>query len=304
MSNAERGKGILLESGTNEVEFLRFGCAGQSYGINVAKVSQILLFKPELLTKVPMRPRSMLGTVDYRGRSIPVIDLAEYLELPLPDQDKQRLLLVTQFNQHVTGFVVDNVDGIVRCSWTEFVPLEDQVFGDGGSNVVGTVTVADVLMLILDVEVILGTLIPTSSISQYSDKVAKSASLDRSKIRVLYCEDSPTVQKILIKTLREAGFEKIEVFPNGAEGYERIKSIGANGVDIILSDIEMPRMDGLALCKAVRELSDFKSTPFVFFSSMVDDQMKRKCEQVGGQAAFAKPEVQLIVDCIDRLMSA
>lgn len=304
MSSKKDNKGILLEVGTNEVEFLRFGLGKQIFGINVAKVRQVLVYQENSVVEIPGTPESIRGTFCFRGYPIAVIDLDIYFNRPIPDLGAPRLLLVCEFNQTTVGFIVDSVDRIMRCSWSQFSPLAQNQMGTSDSTVVGTIIQGDEMIAILDVEAVLAKIIPSVSIEAHINEPPPTPAhnIDRSKYSIVYCEDSTVVQKVLLKSLTAAGFKKIKLFTNGAEGYEYLKSEESNSTDIVISDIEMPQMDGLSLCKAIRGLVHHQSTPFVFFSSTVSDEMKRKCEQVGGNASFSKPEVSQLVEAIDSIL--
>lgn len=296
-------KGILLEVGTNEVEFLIIHLGSQRYGINVAKVCQILLYDKDKIAHLPNQHDSMVGIMRFRDKSISVIDLRTYLKI---DNNKENLgtdlLLVTEFNQRITGFVIDSVDRIERCGWNQFESIAETVCQKNEGSVVGSITLPDGIIIILDLETILSSLDPSMAVDYYKDQIVASQ-FDRSDISIVYCEDSLMVQKMLVKTLEQSGFKNFKVFGTGADGYEYLKSAPVNSVDIILSDIEMPKMDGLTLCKNVKALPQYGNIPFIFFSSTINDQMEKKCRSVGGDACFSKPEIHNIVQAVEDLLN-
>ncbi len=297
-----RGKGILLETGTNEVEFLEFTVSGQHFGVNVAKVTQALVWKDQKLTKLPHSESYFLGTVSFRKKHIPVIDLRNYLDLKGPEQTfEKQLLLVMEFNQRSNGFIVDSVEEIQRVSWDRFVPFSETAYGESEPCVTGTVTIEDRVIMILDMEAMMARVDTSMSVENYAKDIKEKGTVDRSKIRILYCEDSPIIQKVTLKTLNEAGFSNVKVFSTGKGGLDYISEKGTADIDIILSDIEMPQLDGLALCKAVKSNPQWEKVPFIFFSSLINEQMKVKCESVKANAAYSKPEIHLIVDSIEKL---
>ncbi len=297
-------KGILLEAGTNEVEFLRFGILGQVFGINVAKVRQVMVFAPEQVVEIPGTPEQISGQFCFRGNPIPVIDLTLYLKKRIDSENKQRLLLVCEFNLTTVAFIVDSVDRILRCSWSAFRPLEHSQFGQSNTSIVGTVLYNDEMIPVVDVELVLAELIPSAGMEgkELTEAQRVSTTIDRKDVSVVYCEDSHIVQKVLLKTLQNAGFKKIKMFPSGSDALDHIKAHPEETIDIIISDIEMPKMDGLTFCKQLRGVEMHKKTPFIFFSSTVSEEMKRKCHLVGGDKAFSKPEIGNIVEAIDSLI--
>lgn len=305
--NSSSSKGILLESGTNEAEFLRFSIQQNFYGCNVSKVCQIILLDDKALTRLPEQPETILGAIYFRGTPVSVIDLGKTLSLPVNPERKNALLLVTEFNKKTVGFVIDEVQGIERITWDKFESLNSNSLFENNTSVIGTVDINGSLMMILDLEAIMSNIDPTMRIDSFANEITKedtsTEKIKREKIRILYAEDSLLIQKILIKTLKEAGFQSISACTTGASALALItESGGAGAFDIILSDIEMPEMDGLTFCKKIRETKDGKEIPFIFFSSMINDQMKIKCERVGGNEAFSKPEVHKIVSAIDSLV--
>jgi two-component system chemotaxis response regulator CheV len=298
--------GIPLEAGTNEVEFLLFFLGKQPYGMNVSKVCHISIFDREAVRLLPHQRPEVVGIIDFRGKTVSVIDLGIHLGLthavPLSEEAlARRLLIVAEFNQRTTAYIVDAVDRIQRCSWEKFESITDSTCD--ATAVIGTVRVPNEgLVVILDLETIMSTIDPTMAIDYY-EKSILPATVARDTIRIVYCEDSTVIQKMLLKTLEGAGFRNFKTFFTGAEGLEYFKKTSSDQVDVILSDIEMPSMDGLTLCRELRELQGYKKTPFIFFSSMINEAMRRKCDGVGGDAAFSKPEIHHIVHAIEDLVS-
>lgn len=296
-------KGILLEVGTNEVEFLLLRLGTQQYGVNVSKVCQIMIFDRAKITPLPKQRPEFVGLMTFRDQSISVIDMRMHLNVkPVEHEGNTELILVTEFNRRITGFVIDAVDRIERCTWKQFEPITETVCDKDQSSVVGTVTLKDGIVIILDLETIMSTIDPAMSIEQYKDQIA-DAKIDRSKVSIAYCEDSALVQKLLVSSLTAAGFKNIQTFNTGADGFSYFQNNPAESIDIILSDIEMPRMDGLTLCKETKSLPGYDKIPFVFFSSTINEQMQVKCRSVGGAACFSKPEIHHMVDAIEELLA-
>lgn len=289
---------ILTESGTNEAEFLRFSVGTQLYGINVAKVRQVLLFDRTQLVELPGTPAAVLGSFRFRDRPIPIIDLKSYLRKDAEPSSPRPLLLVTEFNQCVVGFVVDAVDSIMRCNWQQFVPLEHGSYGSHEPTVIGTIMTKTEMIPVLDVEILLSMLVPHANIETRADQVTPTADISRASVKVLYCEDSTIVQKTLMRYLAAAGVNHVTLCTTGREGLD-VLSLNQEQFDIIISDIEMPVMDGLTFCRELRKLPHCATTPVIFFSSTVTPEMKLKCLDVGGTSAVSKPEIEQIVHAID-----
>ena len=301
MAKNQQTQGILLESGTNEVEFLIVSLGQQRYGINVSKVCQIMVYNPQLLSEMPNQSEEVLGVMTFREQTVSVIDLSINLKRKADQRPAQKLLIIAEFNERRTGFVVDGVERIQRVSWQNFEPITETTCNGSLASVVGTIRSEEGLIIILDLESIVGTLDPSMSIEFYAKEI-EAASIDRGTIRVLHCEDSVVIQKLVFQVLHSAGFTRVEQVNNGSAALEYLKKNGRGSVDVILSDIEMPTMDGLTMCRTLREDPRFQDLPLVFFSSMINEQMAAKCRTVGGNAAYSKPQINMIVGVIEDLI--
>lgn len=293
---------ILLESGTNEVEFLEFCIGQQSFAVNVSKVSQSLVFKNLKLTKTPCSIPSIMGTIYFRDHPINIIDLGSLLSLSSYSPNKEtQLVLVMEFNQRITGFVIDSVQGIVRVTWKDFIPLDPTLCNGDDSTVAGTVTIDGRIIMILDMEQLLKRVDPLSVREREPEKSLIAPKDTRGSINIIYAEDSPLIRKLTTDKLKEVGFQSVLSFTNGALALEHVLATEGKGIDIILSDIEMPQLDGLSFCKRVKSVDNLKSIPFIFYSSMINEQMNAKCLSVGGNAAFSKPELSQLISSLEDL---
>ena len=130
---------------------------------------------------------------------------------------------------------------------------------------------------------------------------------DRSQSPILICEDSPLLSKLITECLRKAGYTNLIVNPNGQEGWEKLVEFDKNGtvlddVHCIVTDIEMPKMDGHRLCKLVKENETMRNIPVIIFSSLINDEIRRKGESLGADAQLTKPEIGKLVAAIDGLV--
>ncbi len=300
MSHLAKNKGILLESGTNEVEFLIVNLGPQRYGINVSKICQITVYDPAVISLIPASHPEIIGVMAFRDETITIIDLSIHLkrkdELP-----QKRLLVVTEFNGRRTGFIVDTVSRIERTGWDEFEPIAASAGDVATASVLGTLRKPEGIILIIDLETILAALDPSMNIETYATEI-KSSSVRRDQVRILHCEDSALVQKLVYKVLSEGGFSDIVQAKNGEQGLELLNSTPSK-FDIIISDIEMPKMDGLTLCRRLRNDKRFTEMPVLFFSSLINEQMLSKCRAVGGNAAFSKPQIGQLASAVDDFLS-
>lgn len=297
-----QNRGILLESGTNEMELLTVRVGGQPFGINVAKVLSIQQFNPALVTALPQTGSGMMGMFLYRDRTIPLMDLAEILGIDANREDVREIVVVTEFNHTVNAFRVQGVDRIFRLSWEEFVPLE-QMFNTQACFT-GTVHVEENQILVLDLEQILAGFFPELILETVRDEVIENReTLSRESLRILFAEDSPTMRNGIVKVLEKAGFTRITTFENGEKAFRYLTNVirpkGENSSTVLITDIEMPRMDGLTLCRKIKQDAVLKDVYVVMFSSLINDQMIAKCEKVLADNYVTKPETNDLVRMLD-----
>ncbi|MBK1880183.1 chemotaxis protein CheV [Pelagicoccus mobilis] len=303
---------ILLESGTNEVEFIEFFLGDISYGINVSKVQRVLARSSVEITGVAQAPMGAVGLIHIQEEPIMLMDLKTALGIPFdPDSiDLERqLILVTTFNKQTTAFLIDGISKIHRTSWENFEPLSSDVTSEGaGGYSTGTVTFEDKIIIILDLERLMLALFPTSHGNQGIMEGVENRA-ERNAVRILYAEDSKMVRSITEGILNDSGYLQLDTFENGQDAYnfmcKRIAEKDFDGnapYDLILTDIEMPKMDGLTLCrKAKTEACSQHPPKVIVYSSLINKEMALKCESVGADAQLAKPDVRQIVQLIDSL---
>ena len=307
---------ILLESGTNELEIIEFYVGSQPLGINVQKLKEIISFDESSLTVIPDSHPSMMGTLLLRGDSIPLIDLKKHLKQRHQSEtlENQRpVVMVCEFNHRTNGFKVDGVNQIHRISWGDVEPIA-AILAKFEPRFTGSIQVDGREVLLLDLEHIVGELDPDSVLDgkeapKDKDVAAANPLYNRNNARILMAEDSTIIRSGLEKVLKEAGFKNLEVFVDGEKCYQRVLALKAEAdaqqVDIrdhlrmIISDIEMPKMDGLTLCRKVKETLGYKHLPVVLFSSLINPPMEVKCDSVGADNYAAKPEVAKLITLMD-----
>ena len=292
---------ILLESGTNELEILEFTLGNNHYGINVAKIREILQYQP--VTPVPNTHPSVEGIFMPRDTMITVINLKRCIGLP--SSDEKGLFIITNFNKLDIAFHVDEVVGIHRVSWEEITKPDSTLNGQEGSVSTGIIKINNKLVVMLDFESIVSSISPETGlrVNDIDTMVERS----RSDSPILIAEDSPLLSKLITECLRKAGYDKLIVTQNGQEAWDKLcelKNAGTvtKNVHCIITDIEMPQMDGHRLTKLVKSDSVLKEIPLIIFSSLVNEEMKRMGEQLGADAQLTKPEIGQLVDAIDKLI--
>lgn len=294
---------ILLESGTNELEILEFKIGDNHYGINVAKVSEILPY--QAITPVPNAHPYIEGLFMPREEIITVIDLARSLSMK-SDTKATDMLIVTNFNKLNIAFHVHQVIGIHRVSWTEVTKPDRTVNATENSASTGILKLNGKLIIILDFEKIVSDISPETTLK--ISEIEQMGERERNDAKVLVAEDSPLLSKLLLDSLNKAGYVNVTACNNGQEAWDKLVQWGHADDDIysncriVITDIEMPLMDGHRLCKLIREHKSFDKLPIVIFSSLINDEMRRKGESLGANAQITKPEIGKLVGIMDELI--
>ncbi|ERI11480.1 putative chemotaxis protein CheV [Aneurinibacillus aneurinilyticus ATCC 12856] len=296
-------KGILLESGTNELEIIEFGISGETFGINVIKVREVI--NPVPVTRTPKIHPHVMGIIQLRGEVLTVIDLAKALGYPPSDHPEQDKLIIAELNQMKVAFYVHSVSRIHRISWEQIEKPSDLARGVESSTT-GVVKMDDRFILLLDFEKVVVDISPEAGINvgQLKDLGAR----DTSAKRILLAEDSAILRKLIEETLHEAGYVHIEICQDGNEAWNYLEHLArteqniTEHIQLVITDIEMPKMDGHHLTKRIKEHPELRKLPVVIFSSLITDDLRHKGEKVGADAQVSKPEIVNLVKVIDKLV--
>ncbi len=294
---------ILMESGTNELEVLEFTVGGNHYGINVAKVKEIVPFN--YVTPIPNSHKCVEGIFMPRDLMITVINLARVMNFPESSDPKSDMFIITNFNKLNVAFHVEQVIGIHRVSWADIITPDKTISTEDTAIATGIVKINGKLIIILDFERIVSDINPETGL-KVSD-VEKLGNRSRNDSPILIAEDSPLLMKLIVDSLHKSGYSDVTPCGNGQIAWDMLQTLKASGdyadkVKCIITDIEMPMMDGHRLLKLVKEDEKLKSIPVVIFSSLINDQMRAKGEKLGADAQLSKPEIGLLVGEIDKLL--
>ncbi len=288
--------GILLDSGTNEVEFLEFLLGSTSFGINVLKVREII--KPVEVTKIPHSHPNVEGIMELRGEVLPIIHLRKALDINETYEFPEQKFIVSEFNGMKVILRVDHVTQIHRLSWSDMEKPSSfqQGFDD---HITGVIKQESKMILLVDVEKIMFEIYP--NLDKGATRLNKNVNPARRDKRIMVAEDSPMLRKLLEETLHGAGFEHISFFENGREAWEYLVTVknGQERVDLLITDIEMPQMDGHHLTKKVKDDSSLSKIPVIIFSSLITEHLRHKGELVGADAQISKPQLTKLIDLID-----
>ncbi len=304
---------ILLETGTNELEIVEFFVNQDGYeahyGLNVAKVVEIGRRQP--VTAMPeMRHKALLGAFLHRnGRIVPLIDMAQFLGSgPITNEDAK--VIVTEFNKVCTGFLVSGVNRIYRLSWTDVEAPGQFLQNMSRSSITGVVRLEERVIFLLDLEAIVAELHPAMALRFDGAGLTEK---DGKTYRILHVDDSSSVRSLLLDLLNKEGRFVVEQRVNGQEAWNYLQELRDrcqqenrpifDFVQGVITDIEMPAMDGLALCKHIKEDPVLRQLPVAIFSSMINESLSRKCAVVGADAQYTKPDLKALSVKLHELIS-
>ncbi len=293
---------ILLESGTNEVGIMEFTIAGNLYGINVSKVKEIMLSAP--VKQMPHTHPAVEGIFRPRDKVITVVDLPKNLGHGMEPQEKD-LFIVTNFNKTEIAFRVHAVVGNSTISWTAIQKPDKTVNGGEEGVATGIAQCGKDLVTILDFEKIVAEIAPETGI-QISE-IDQLGPRERNTQPILVAEDSVLLTKMIRDSLTKAGYTNLTMFPNGLEMWDYLKDLESKGMEkegvaLIITDIEMPQMDGHRLVKLVKEDKRLRHVPVIIFSSLISDEMRVKGKELGADEQMSKPEIGHLVSVMDQLL--
>jgi two-component system chemotaxis response regulator CheV len=297
--------GILLQAGTNELEIVEFAIADALYGINIAKVREII--KADIvLVPVPDAHPSIKGAINLRGAILPVVDLAHHLKVSSPFDKKINRIIIAEFNKITIGFLVSSVARIHRISWKS-VEQPSQMLQTEQGYAVGIVKIQERVIFLLDFEKISSHINPRAHLHAPSaEEYSAPSATDRASKRILVAEDSDFIRKLIVDHLHQAGYNT-ETAVNGEEAWIKLAGVAAmsgfekveNHYNLMITDIEMPQMDGLHLIKRVKESVQLRRLPCIAFSSMISKELVLKCKSVGSDGEISKPEINQLVSLVD-----
>ncbi len=293
---------ILLESGTGELEIIEFIANGNHYAINVVKVKEVIEM-PGNLTKLPDPKPEIAGLILCRNEILTLVDL-KYILTKQITKNLGKKVIVCEFNKIKVSFNIDDIVGVHRIKWSEIRKPDDL---SENSLAVGNILLGEKVILMLDFEKIVTDISPSVGISE--DRLIKVDYKDRSGIKLVLADDSALIRRLLKDTLTAAGFKNLRIFDDGKQALDFLKELAnekgdnfINEAQLLITDIEMPQMDGLTLTRKIKEDEKLRKLPVVIFSSLITDELRHKGESVKADAQLSKPEVNELVDTIDKLL--
>lgn len=295
---------ILLESGTGELEIIEFIANGNHYAINVVKVKEVIEMPKSGLTKLPDPKPEIAGLILCRDEILTLIDL-KYILTKRSAGNLGSKVIVCEFNKIKVSFNIDDIVAVHRIKWSEMRKPDDL---SENSLAVGNILLNGKVIIMLDFEKIVTDISPSVGISE--DRLVKVDYKDRSDIKLILADDSALIRRLLKDTLVKAGFSNLRIFDDGKQALDFLTELADNkGEDfakeaqLLITDIEMPQMDGLTLTRKIKEHEILRKLPVVIFSSLITDELKHKGESVKADAQLSKPEVSELVSTIDKLLN-
>jgi len=290
---------------TSALELMEFTMGGNSFGINVAKVTEIMRYTK--ITPMTLSHPCIDGVFKPRGRLITVINLPRYMAIEENEDPSNDMFMLTNFDNTNAAFHVHTVEGMHRINWSDVEKPSSIVYGGNDSVITGTSKIGSKIITIVDFEKVLFDINPETGL-QISE-VHKMGERDQSMKPIVVVEDSVFLRRMLIESLEAAGYSNITSFDNGEEAWKyliKCRSVShanstpiENQVSIIITDIEMPRMDGHHLTKLVKNDDILSRVPVVVFSSLIDEAQKLMGEKLGVSAHLSKPQIGLLVSTLD-----
>lgn len=280
---------ILLESGINELEIVSFMVGDSILGVNVAKVECIITCLP--VAAIPNSNKNIKGVINYRGRVIPVLDLIKTLGQDCPKVAQERLLILININNSVFAAEVSSVNGIKRLSWQEIETPPAILLHNNETPITGIIKDQEGIILMLDFEKLLADINPSLALRE--SKATKG--LEGKKLVIV--EDSTFLLKVVNESLLKAG-ATVEKFSNGKDALDYLLTCVVEEIHCVVTDIEMPIMDGLTLTRQIKTDPKLKVIPVIIFSSIVGEGLRHKGESVGADAQITKPEIDKLVELV------
>lgn len=287
----------LLRSGNNELQALVFNVAGQQFGVNVAKLDELIM--PPKTRTWPGQHKAILGAFHLRTENMALVDLGLYIRPESGPTTNGSTVIVTSFNNSKIAFLVNSVDQILRVDWGMVGPPA----GSTGNNgvITGIMKYQEKLIPMLDFEAIHDDISGVSRLDTLGIDICNAH--DRSDVRIAVIEDSQYMSAVIKDLLKKAGFENIDMYGNGEDALSALLAKApADRPNIVVSDIEMPRMDGLTLTRKLKESKYFRTVPIILFSSIITPELLHKGERAGADVQLNKGDVDQLIPTLDGLL--
>ncbi len=297
-------KGILLEAGTNELEVLVFKVGKTPFGINVAKIREII--QRQQTINIPNAPHSVEGSIKLREEVLSLINLGDYFGVQGEETTRGGgMTIVVEFNNLRCGVLVDTVERIHRLSWSD-IKTPSEYLQRMKAPITGTVNLSDQTILIVDFETVISEVLGVNC-AEDTEEVQVRNEVSTQDVRIVMADDSTIIRKTVERVLRKHNFNNLTIFHDGQEVWEYMQhhyDDESGPCDLVVTDIEMPGMDGLHLTKNIKDDPRLKNIPVILFSSLINADNIKKGQSVGADAQVSKPNssemISTIYDCLEK----
>jgi len=303
----------ILETGRNELEIVDFrlyedipeGVYEWIFGVNVAKVREVL--RMPNITKVPNISPEVEGMAEIRGKLIPVISLARWMGIDEPPE-RRKFLLHLEFLRENVGVIVHDAKRIRRITWRDIKKAPDTLNQKMGGRITGVVDTEDGLLIILDFE---GILHDIGLLKVFHEAEAyEEAKKTKKTFTILLAEDSAVARKI-VKDILEAAGHKVITAEDGLQAWNLLNSYLKKAqqegksvkdyVQLVITDIEMPNMDGLTLTKKIKETVGLMGLPVIVNTTLSDDSNRQKAFRVNADGFIVKFDAEELLEMVKKL---
>ena len=299
--------GILLDAEINDPEVLVFRIHNARFGVHAAQVREVLPMRS--VAAMPMTHPAVEGLIELYELVVPVVNLERYLYGESSPDGANDILILLETNAQYIAFRVHRIEQILRVSWRDTLPAPQ--LGDEASPVTSIVRHNEGLVLLVDFELVADT-IGISISHEHVAPASRSSADGRATRPIIFADDSRMVSERLRRSLLEAGFSNLHGFADGEEAWDYVIQIAdgatpnsiAGCIACIVTDIEMPGMDGLSLTRNVRNHNVLADVPIVVFSSIGSTENEKSGHQVGATAQVSKPNYAKLVETVAELVEA
>jgi two-component system chemotaxis response regulator CheV len=300
----EQRSNILMDARSSELEIVEFAIKDTVYGINIAKVREIINADIDLVPTPDAHP-SIYGVINLRGAILPVVNLAVHLKVNVDPNPHTNRIIIAEFNKIIVGFLVSSVARIHHISWKS-VEVPSDMMTTTERYTAGIVKIDKKVIFLLDFEKIAYHINPNAHIREAKAGQYNNASFDRSTKKILIVDDSDLSRRLICDHLKQAGYQ-IDTAIHGEDAWSKLSSLLKQpdferietAYNLMITDIEMPQLDGLHLIKRVKEDPRLKRLPCIAFSSIISKEMIQQCQNAGADGEISKPEIGELVDLVD-----
>ncbi|MBQ9528044.1 MAG: chemotaxis protein CheV [Fretibacterium sp.] len=294
-------KKVTTEAGTNEWQLVVFVLGEQTFAINVDKTREILRWPG--CRAIPDAPVALIGITSVRGEVLPMVDLRIFLGIQPTTPLEQSKVIIAEFNEVKLGFVVDAVERIYRIKSEDLdASMTGKYLGDW---ILYVIKRDSRNVLLLDYEAIVQTISPQLVIQHSGDPTKAAVMMEGvghpADYHIIVAEDSPLIRKQVEDALMASGFTNLNICPDGKAAYDAIVR-DREHCDLLITDVEMPHLDGLTLTRRIKENVETKDVPVIVFSSIMSADIKRKAASVGANYQVTKPEITQLIEHVVKVI--